>query len=129
MMVVVLGAGVPLLIEHGLSGLAIAIGAGTVTSLVVRVAYLTKLFPALDMVGHVARAVAPTALAAAPIVVERLAFGYGNPFSAARAAGELTAFVLVAAALSWRLERTLLLEAVGYLRRARTPPSRSAPGS
>ncbi len=129
MMAVVLGAGVPLLIEHGLSGLAIGIGAGTVTSLVIRIAYLTKLFPALDMVGHVARAVAPTVLAAAPIVVERLAFGYGNPSSAARAVAEVTAYALVAAGLSWRLERTLLREAVGYLRRARTPPSRSAPGS
>ena len=60
MMVAVLGVGVPLLIEHGLSGLAIGLAAGTVTSLVIRVAYLTKLFPALDMVGHVARAIAPT---------------------------------------------------------------------
>jgi O-antigen/teichoic acid export membrane protein len=120
MMAAVLGVGVPLLIEHGLSGLAIGIGAGTVTSLVIRVAYLTKLFPALDMVGHVARAAAPTALAAAAIVAERLAFGYGNPYSPARAAVELIAFLAVAAALTWRLEGALLREAVGYLRRARS---------
>ena len=129
MMATVLGVGVPLLLEHGLSGLAIGIGAGTVTSLVIRVAYLTKLFPALDMVGHVARAVAPTALAAAPIVAERVAFGYENPRSPARAVIELAAFVLVAVAVTWRAERTLLREAIGYLKRARTPPSRSAPGS
>jgi hypothetical protein len=129
MMAAVLGVGVPLLIEHGLPGLAIGIGAGTVVSLVIRVAYLTKLFPALDMVGHVARAVAPTALAAATIVVERLAFGYGDPSSPARAVVELVAFVVVTAALTWRLEGPLLREAVGYLTRTRTPPSRSAPDS
>jgi O-antigen/teichoic acid export membrane protein len=116
MMVAVLGVGVPLLIEHGLSGLAIGIAAGTVTSLVIRVGYLTKLFPALDMVGHVARAVAPTVLAAAAILIERLALGYGNPFSPTRALVELMAFVVVAAALTWRLEAPLLREAVGYLR-------------
>jgi O-antigen/teichoic acid export membrane protein len=125
MMAATLGVGVPLLIEHGLSGLAIGIGAGTVTSLVIRVVYLTKLFPALDMVGHVARAVAPTALAAAPIVVERVAFGYGNPSSPARAVIELTAYVVVAAALTWRVEGTLLREAVGYLRRSRARTAES----
>ena len=119
-MAATLAVGVPLLIEHGLSGLAIGIGAGTVTSLVIRAVYLTKLFPALDMVGHVARAVAPTVLAAAPIAVERVALGYDNPFSPARAAVELTAYVVVAAGLTWRAEGTLLRESLGYLRRTRT---------
>jgi lipopolysaccharide exporter len=125
MMAAVLGVGVPLLIEHGLSGLAIGIGAGTATGLLIRVVYLTRLFPALDMVGHVARAVVPTALAAAPIVVERLAFGYDNPSSQARVAIELTAYVVVAVALTWRAERTLLREAVGYLRRSRARTAES----
>ena len=124
MMSATLGVGIPLLIENGLSGLAIGIGAGTVTGLVIRVGYLTRLFPALDMVGHVARAVAPTALAGLLIVGERLAFGYDNPYSPARALVELMAFVVVAAALTWRTEGALLREAVGYLRRARTPPTR-----
>ena len=120
-MVATLGVGVPLLVEHGLSGLAIGIGAGTMTSLVIRVIYLTRVFPALDMVGHVARAVAPTALAAAPILAERLAFGYDNPSSPVRAAVELTAYLVVAAALTWRAEGTLLQESLGYLRRRRGP--------
>jgi O-antigen/teichoic acid export membrane protein len=128
MMVAVLGVGVPLLIEHGLSGLAIGIAAGTVTSLVIRVAYLTKLFPALDMVGHVARAVAPTVVAAAVIVAERLILGYGNPTSPTRALAELLAFAVVAGALTWRLEGGLLREAVGYIRRAGTPAARE-PGA
>jgi O-antigen/teichoic acid export membrane protein len=121
MMVATLAVGVPLLLEHGLSGLAIGIGAGTATSLVIRVVYLTKLFPALDMIGHVARAVAPTAVAAAAIVAERLAFGYDDPSSPARSLIELMAFVLLAAALTWRAEGALLREAVAYVRRARPP--------
>jgi O-antigen/teichoic acid export membrane protein len=121
MMAATLGVGVPLLIEHGLSGLAIGIGAGTVTSLVIRVVYLTRLFPALDMVRHVARAIAPTAVAAALVVVERLALGYDNPSSPARAVAELTAYLVVAAALTWRAEGTLLRESLGYLRRTRGP--------
>jgi O-antigen/teichoic acid export membrane protein len=119
MMVATLSVGVPLLIEHGLAGLAIGIGAGTVTGLVIRIVYLTKLFPALDMFGHVTRAVAPTAVAAAPIVVERLALGYGNPSSPARAVVELTAYLVVAAALTWWVEGPLLRESLGYLRRTR----------
>ena len=120
MMAATLGVGIPLLLDHGLSGLAIGIAAGTVTSLVIRVVYLTRLFPALDMVGHVARAVAPTAVAAAPIVAERLAFGYEDPSSPARAVVELTAYLVVAAALTWRAEGGLLRESLGYVRRTRT---------
>ena len=85
----------------------------------IRAVYLTKLFPALDMVGHVARAVAPTVLAASPIAVERLVIGYDNPSSPARAVVELTAYLLVAAAVTWRAEGTLLRESLGYLRRTR----------
>jgi peptidoglycan biosynthesis protein MviN/MurJ (putative lipid II flippase) len=120
-MAVTLGLGVPLLLDHGLPGLAIGIGAGTVTSLVVRVVYLTRLFPALDMVGHVARAVAPTALAAVPIVVERLAFGYDDPSSLPRAVVEFAAYLVLAAALTWRAEGGLLRESLGYVRRTRAP--------
>jgi O-antigen/teichoic acid export membrane protein len=121
MLVAVLAVGVPLLLEHGLSGLAIGIGAGTLTSLVIRVAYLAKLFPALDMVHHVARAVAPTMVAAAPILAGRVAFGYADPHSPARALAELAVYVVVAAVLSWSAERALLREAVGYLRGTRHP--------
>jgi O-antigen/teichoic acid export membrane protein len=119
MLVAVLGVGVPLLLEHGLPGLAIGLGAGTVASLAIRLAYLAKLFPALDMVTHVARAVVPTAVAATPIVVERVAFGYANPHSPTRALAELAGYIVVVAAVSWSAERALLREAVGYLRRSR----------
>jgi O-antigen/teichoic acid export membrane protein len=119
MLVAVLGVGVPLLLDRGLSGLAIGIAAGTVTSLAIRLAYLARLFPALDIVNHVARAVAPAAVAATLILVERLALGYADPHSAGWAAVELAGYIVVVAALTWSTERALLREAVGYLRRSR----------
>ena len=119
-LVTVLGVGVPLLLHHGLPGLAIGIGAGTLTSLVIRISYLAKLFPVLDMFVHVTRALVPTAAAAVPIVVERVYFGYADAHSPARALAELTAYAIVVAAVSWGTERALLREAVGHLRRSRT---------
>lgn len=111
----VLGLGVPLLVAHGLSGLAIGLAAGTVTSLVIRIAYLTKLFPAANMVRHVARAVAPTLAAVVPVAAGRAAFGDADPLSAERALLEAAAYVIVLAAATWAMERSLLREAVGYL--------------
>ena len=121
MLVAVLGVGVPLLLAHGLPGLAIGIGAGTVASLVVRVAYLGKLFPALRIVSHVARGVLPTAVGAALLTAERLAFGWDDPREPTRALVELAAYVAVIAATTWGAERSLLREAVGYLRGSRVP--------
>jgi O-antigen/teichoic acid export membrane protein len=119
MLVVVLGAGVPLLLEHGLPGLAVGLGAASLTSLAIRVAYLTRIFPALDMFSHVTRAVAPTVIAAALVLLERVSLGYENPEQPERALAELAGFVAVVAAVTWTTERALLQEAVGYLRRAR----------
>jgi O-antigen/teichoic acid export membrane protein len=128
MLVAVLAVGVPLLVEHGLSGLAIGIGAGTLTSLVVRMAYLVKLFPAFRIVSHVLRAVLPTAAGAVLLVAERVAFGYGDPHDPWRALAELGAYVAVVAAITWGAERALLREAAGYLRgAARRPSARTAP--
>jgi O-antigen/teichoic acid export membrane protein len=126
MLAAVLAVGVPLLLEHGLAGLAIGVGAGTVTGLAIRVAYLAKLFPALRMVNHVARATAPTAVAAAAILVERLAFGYADPYSPLRALAELATYAIVVAALTWSAERALLREALGYLRRSLPRKAQSA---
>ena len=119
MLVAVLAVGVPLLLENGLPGLAIGIGAGTLASLAVRIVYLVRLFPALDIVRHVARAVVPTAAGAAFVLVGRLAIGYDDPHSAGRALAEVAVFGVVAAAVTWGVERALLREAVGYLVGAR----------
>jgi O-antigen/teichoic acid export membrane protein len=115
-MVAMLAVGVPLLLAEGLPGLAVGIAAGTLTGLVIRLAYLVKLFPALDLLRHVSRAVAPTAVAALPILAGRLLFGYSNPHSATRALAELAVYAALAVAATWVAERALLREAFSYLR-------------
>ena len=122
-LVPVIGIGVPLLLEHGLPGLAIGLAAGALVNLAIRLAYLARIFPALDMVGHVVRAVAPTVVAAVPIVVERLAFGYADPLAPARLAAEVAAYAVVILLLTWCSERALLREAAGYLRRSLPRPA------
>lgn len=123
-LVAMLGVGVPLLLSDGLRGLALGIGAGTVAGLAVRLVYLARLFPALRIVNHVAGAILPTALAAAPVVAGRVLFGYDDPEDPGRMLAELGVFLAIAGIATWHAERDLLREAVGYLMRARTLPSR-----
>jgi O-antigen/teichoic acid export membrane protein len=118
MLIAVLGVGVPLLLEYELPGLAAGIAAGTVAALAVRLVYLARLFPALDLAGHVLRAVLPTVAASVPILAGRLLLGY-DEHSAARALAELGVYAAVAAEFTWASERTLLREAIGYLRATR----------
>lgn len=115
-LVAVLGVGVPLLLSQGLRGFALGLGAGTLANFVVRVIYLVKLFPALRIISHVARAIVPTALAVAAILAERVAFASQD--SIQRLGLEVAAYVVLVASLSWFTERRLLREAVGYLRGA-----------
>jgi O-antigen/teichoic acid export membrane protein len=117
--VAVLGVGVPLLFLEGLPGYAVGIAAAALVSLGTRFFYLTRLFPALDLVNHVLGAIAPTVLAAATVLFARatLPSGGGVP----RTCAELLAYVAIALAASWVTERVLLKEAFGYLRRAARP--------
>jgi O-antigen/teichoic acid export membrane protein len=117
--VAVLGVGVPLLITQGLSGYAFGLAAGTVVALVVRFAYLTRLFPALRLVSHVVGAVVPTLLALAVVLVARATLPDGD--GGARTAAEIGAYLLIVMVTTLATERALLKEAVGYLRRAAQP--------
>ena len=114
MLVTVLSVGVPLLLALGLPGFAIGIGAGTLTTLAIRIVYLVKLFPATRMVSHVGRAIAPTLPATAVILIERAALGSGH--GVLRVALEVGTYVLLVAIATWIMARPLLHEAVGYLR-------------
>jgi O-antigen/teichoic acid export membrane protein len=118
-MVAVLGVGVPLLISEGLSGYALGIGAGTVVALGVRFVYLTRLFPAFDVINHALGAIAPTVLAACVVLVARATLPSGG--GALRTVAELLAYAAIALATTWATERVLLKEAFGYLRRAARP--------
>jgi O-antigen/teichoic acid export membrane protein len=114
-LVAMLGVGVPLLLRDGLPGYALGIAAATLTSLVVRMVYLTRLFPALGMVKHVAGVVAPTALGAGAVVIGRALIHGGE---SVRPAVEIAAYAIIVAVTTWTTERALLRESVGYLRRA-----------
>ncbi len=113
-LVAVIGTGVPLLLTIGLPGFAVGIAAGTATTLVVRLIYLTRLFPAANFVVHVARAIAPTAIAAIPILLERAILGGGD--GASRLLVEFGIYAALVCGATWISARTLLREAAGYLR-------------
>jgi len=113
--VAIVGVGVPLLLIDGLPGFALGIGAGTLTSLAVRTYYLTKIFPTMAMVNHVARAVVPTALGAGAVLLARALTSVGGTV---RSVAEIVGYVTIVAAVTLATERALLREAMGYLRRA-----------
>ncbi|MDQ6914863.1 MAG: oligosaccharide flippase family protein [Actinomycetota bacterium] len=128
-MLVFVAVGIPLLVVDGLDGLAIGIGAMAAVSLAIRLHFLGRLFPTFQILRHVARAVAPTIPAAAAVLLLRL--GTGPDRTVARTLGELALYVVVTAVFTLRLERDLLREVMGYLRRppgsqARAPVGQSA---
>lgn len=108
---------IPLLLVYGLPGYAAGIGAMTLVSLALRGYYVARLFPGFAVFGYVLRALAPTAPAALLVLAVRgLESG---PRTLQMAIGELVLYVAVTAALTVWLERSLLREAIGYLRRPR----------
>ena len=106
-----LGLGLPLLYADGLTGFAAGMAAATGATVLVRVLYLARLFPAFAVLGHIGRGLAPTLPAAAAVVGLRWA-GISLPPVA-----EMALFVAVAGAATLAFERALLREAIGYLAR------------
>ena len=114
--VVFVGVAVPLLLSHGLEGYAAGAAAATGAALVVRLGFLTRLFPSFRMVVHATRAIAPTLPAAAAVLLMR-AVGPDGEDDLLFACAQAAAFLAIVAASTYILERSLLREAVGYLRR------------
>ena len=108
----------PLTFSDGLGGLAtglsIAVGAG----LVARMVYIARLFSGRPLAGQAARALAPSVPAVGLVVLARLL--ESGERGAGLAAAELVAYLLVTAIATWLVERELIREAVGYLRRGGT---------
>ncbi len=113
--VVLLAVGLPLLFADGLTGLGIGIAAGALSNLVLRAWYLSTLFRGFEFIRHALRAILPTLPAVAVVLVMRAV--EGSPRTAAMAAAELAAYVVVTVLATWRTEGPLLSEVVGYLRR------------
>jgi O-antigen/teichoic acid export membrane protein len=107
---------IPLLITSGLDGLAIGMGAATAVSLVVRTHFLTRLFPGFEMLVHMARAIAPTVPAVAVVLGFRLVSNVDRTWGVA--VGELALYIAVTVLATVLLERALLREVFGYLRRS-----------
>jgi O-antigen/teichoic acid export membrane protein len=116
-LVAVTATGVPLLLSYGLPGFAFGILAGTLATLSVRLVYLGRLFPPGAITAHVLRSFVPTLPAVSVILVERALLGSGD--SPERLLAEGAAYIALVAAMTWRSERRLLREAVGYLRKSR----------
>jgi O-antigen/teichoic acid export membrane protein len=116
-MVVFVAVAIPLLASDGLRGLALGMGITTAVSLALRTWYLTRLFPGFRMAHHAARAIAPTVPAAGAVLALRAATGAHRTLGLAIAEVALYLALTVIATLA--LERPLLREMLGYLRRGR----------
>ncbi len=114
-LVAFLAAAIPLLYTHGLGGFAAGIAVVAVVSLIGRFYYLTKLFPGFQVAFHSARAIAPTIPAVAAVLLFRLAMS--GPRTGATALGELGIYLVVTIVATIMLERSLLREALSYVRR------------
>ena len=114
--VTMLAIATPLLYSDGLDGLAVGLGIATAIALALRTWYLTRLFPAFQILTHSARAMAPTIPAAAAVLGLRALTDVDR--TAALALGELALFGVICAVTTYLLERRLLHEVVGYLRGA-----------
>jgi O-antigen/teichoic acid export membrane protein len=112
-MVVVSAVAVPLLMSHGVVGYAVALGAGTLAVMAVRIAYLIRIFPAFRIFTHLSRATLPTVPAALLVLAGRaLVVGDSSPW---RLVAEAVVFASLVIAGTFVAERALLREAVGYL--------------
>jgi len=111
----------PLLFEYGLDGFA----AGTAVMVSVTVAgrwyYLKRLFPDLELMRYVVRALLPTAVAVAVILLLRTATDIDRSLGLALA--ELALYLAINALVTLRFERPLLAEAFSYLKRPSTSGS------
>jgi PST family polysaccharide transporter len=119
-----LAIGIPLLIADGLVGYGIGLIAATLLSVLLRLWYLRRMFPALALVGHIARGVGPTLPGAGVVLVLRaVSSGAATPL---RAVVQALAYATVVIAATLLSQRRLLGESLGYLRGRSSPVAGSA---
>jgi O-antigen/teichoic acid export membrane protein len=106
----------PLLLAEGIDGVAVGIGIATALALVGRVWFLSRLFPSFQILVHSARAIAPSLPATAAVLGMRAVTDLDR--SPGLAAAELGLYLALTVAATLALERALLGELRGYLRRA-----------
>jgi O-antigen/teichoic acid export membrane protein len=105
---------IPGMIIADLDGFAVGMALSTVAALAARTYYLRRLFPGFRMVPWLARAIAPTIPAVATVLAVRQIDGHRT---LGLALAELALYVGVTAAATYALERPLIREVIGYVRR------------
>jgi PST family polysaccharide transporter len=110
----VLGVATPLLVIDGVNGYALGMAVATAIWLAVRLYYLTRIFPALSIVSHVARSL--PGVAAAVLAVLAIRWLNSGPRRPAEVLIELGVFVAVTTAATLVSERDLLREMWAYLK-------------
>jgi O-antigen/teichoic acid export membrane protein len=113
-MVAFLVVGLPLLFVYGLTGLAIGVAVQTGVNLIFRAYYLGKLFDGFTYLRHASRAVIPTIPAVLAVFALRIAESGQRSF--AEAVGELSVYIAITIAATWWSEKSLLREALGYVK-------------
>ena len=117
----------PLLLAFGASGFGWGLFAVNVVAGALRWAYMRSLLPTVRTGRLVARAFVPPLLACLPVLAWRLLAG-AEPRGLAVSCAQLALYLACYLGLTVAMERPLLAEAVGYLRRRGLTPT-SVPGA
>jgi O-antigen/teichoic acid export membrane protein len=104
----------PLLHAYDLRGLAYALAVQTGAQLIVRAAYLRRLFAGFGLIRHAARAIAPSVPAVGAVLLLRATESGSR--SGGEATLELLVYLVVTTVATLLIERRLLREAIGYVR-------------
>jgi drug/metabolite transporter (DMT)-like permease len=115
-LVTFLAVPLPLLFARGATAFAWGLFAVNVVAGAMRWAYMKQLIPEVKIASFIGRAVVPPAAAAAPVLLLRQQLN--PPHSLGTMMAEIVLFVAVYAGTTFLLERELLREALGYLRRS-----------
>jgi O-antigen/teichoic acid export membrane protein len=114
----------PAMLEFGLAGYAAGFAATTLVQICLRAHYMSRLLPGFNLLRQLTRSVAP---AIPPLLLVLLArWAVPGDRTLARAVSELALYVGVTVAVTFVLERRLVTELLGYLRRPTSAAARPA---
>jgi O-antigen/teichoic acid export membrane protein len=112
---VVLSVSIPAMLAFGLTGYAVGVGAVRSTQILIRAYYMRSLFGDFSALKQLWRAVLPTLPATAVVLATR---AITHERSLAMAVAELATYAALVTASTLLFEQSLVVELVGYLRRA-----------
>jgi O-antigen/teichoic acid export membrane protein len=115
---------IPAMLEFGLAGYAAGLAATTVVQLLIRGWFMARMFPGFNVWRQLIRGLLPVVPGTVLILLVRELAPGGRTLG--RAIAEVIAFALITVVATYLLERRLIREAIGYLRRA---PRTAAPAA